>query len=175
MHQVFETLALMAPDNEGVYFVPAFTGLGAPHWNQEARGTIFGITRGTTNAHIARAALESIAYQTFDVLTAMQKDAGLQLSVLKVDGGATRNQLLMQFQSDVLQCGIIVPKNTETTAMGAAYLAGLAIGFWKDTKEILGLIDEDRSYRPNMLLEKRENLLKGWQRAIRASIEWTKN
>lgn len=168
-----ENLALMAPENEGVYFVPAFTGLGAPHWNQEARGSIFGISRGTTNAHIARAALESIAYQSHDVLNAMEKDSGIRITQMKVDGGATANNLLMQFQSDIMDCGIMVPANAETTAMGAAYLAGLAIGFWRDTEEISRLIEIAKSYQPSIDAGKRQHLLDGWTKAIKASIEWT--
>ena len=126
-----EKLATSVKDNGGVYFVPAFAGLGAPYWNQFARGTMLGITRGTTAAHIARASIESIALQTMDVLHAMNADAGLPIKELRVDGGATANDLLMQFQSDVLDCKVIRPQITETTALGAAYLAGLAIGFWK--------------------------------------------
>ncbi len=168
-----ENLALMAPENEGVYFVPAFTGLGAPHWNQEARGSIFGISRGTTNAHIARAALESIAYQSHDVLKAMEKDSGINITQMKVDGGATANNLLMQFQSDIMDCNIMVPANAETTAMGAAYLAGLAIGFWKNTEEISQLAEIAKEYRPSIDAEKRDHLLNGWAKAIKASIGWT--
>ncbi|MBK7222800.1 MAG: glycerol kinase GlpK [Saprospiraceae bacterium] len=168
-----ENLALMAPENEGVYFVPAFTGLGAPHWNQEARGCIFGISRGTTNAHIARAALESIAYQSHDVLKAMEKDSGINITQMRVDGGATANNLLMQFQSDIMDCNIMVPANAETTAMGAAYLAGLSVGFWKSTEEISQLTEIAKEYKPSIDAEKRQLLLNGWARAIKASIGWT--
>src|SRR5690606_35786041 len=119
-------------DSDGVSFVPAFTGLGAPHWDQHARGTLFGITRGTTSAHIARAALESIAFQTYDVLKAMEADSGVMIKELRVDGGATANNFLMQFQSNLLQSSIVKPQTTEITALGAAYLAGLGIGFWAD-------------------------------------------
>ena len=129
-------LAASVPDNGGVYFVPAFAGLGSPHWDPYARGTIIGLTRGTSAAHIARAALESIAYQTADVVHAMESDAGIKLSELRVDGGATRNDLLMQFQADVLGVRVVRPKISETTALGAAYLAGLAVGYWKDADEI---------------------------------------
>ncbi|MBK8701065.1 MAG: glycerol kinase GlpK [Saprospiraceae bacterium] len=169
-----EKLALMAPENEGVYFVPAFTGLGAPYWNQEARGSMYGITRGTTQSHIARAALESIAYQTFDVLNAMERDSGTSLTVLKVDGGATKNALLMQFQSDILECDLVVPSNSETTAMGAAYLAGLATGFWPSIEDIKSMVRPARVYHSNLENEKRSALLDGWHRAVRATIEWTK-
>lgn len=129
-----EKLAAQVKDTDGVYLVPAFAGLGAPHWNQYARGAIFGLTRGSSNAHIAKAALESIAYQTYDVLKAMEADSGIQIRELRVDGGATVNGALMQFQSDILNCKVIRPKITETTALGAAYLAGLAVGFWKMSK-----------------------------------------
>lgn len=170
-----ENLALMAPENEGVYFVPAFTGLGAPHWNQEARGCIFGISRGSTNAHIARAALESIAYQSHDVLKAMEKDSAINITQMRVDGGATANNLLMQFQSDIMDCNIMVPANAETTAMGAAYLAGLALGFWKNTEEISQLTEIAKEYKPSIDAEKRQLLLNGWARAIKASIGWTQS
>jgi glycerol kinase len=169
-----EALAATVGENDGVYFVPAFAGLGAPYWNQDARGSIFGITRGTTKGHIARAALESIAYQTYDVLAAMQKDAGIKLQLLKVDGGAVKNKLLMQFQSNVLDCNLAVPKNTETTAMGAAYLAGLATGFWLSTDEITKMIELDQTYTPILNDAARQELLKGWNKAIKAAIEWTK-
>ena len=131
-----EKLAQQVKDTDGVYIVPAFAGLGAPHWNQDARGTIFGLTRGSSNAHIARAALDSIAYQTYDVLKAMEADAGIQIKELRVDGGATVNNHLMQFQSDILNCKVVRPKITETTALGAAYLAGLAVGYWKNIDDI---------------------------------------
>lgn len=126
-----EELAAQVQDTDGVYLVPAFAGLGAPHWNQYARGTIFGLTRGSSNAHIARAVLDSIAYQTYDVLKAMEADAGIHIRELRVDGGATVNNQLMQFQSDLLNTKVVRPKITETTALGAAYLAGLAVGYWK--------------------------------------------
>ena len=131
-----EKLAAQVKDTEGVYIVPAFAGLGAPHWNQYARGSIFGLTRGSSNAHIARAALDSIAYQTFDVLKAMEADAAIHIKELRVDGGATVNNQLMQFQSDILNTKVVRPKITETTALGAAYLAGLAVGYWKSVEEI---------------------------------------
>ena len=131
-----EALANSVADNGGVYFVPAFAGLGAPHWNQEARGLITGLTRGTGSAHIARAALESIAYQTADLLDAMQADAGTRLIELRVDGGATRNDSLLQFQADILQIPVVRSKTSETTALGAAYLAGLAVGYWNRKKSL---------------------------------------
>jgi glycerol kinase len=131
-----ETLAATVDSSEGVYFVPAFAGLGAPHWNQHARGSLFGITRGSTAAHVARAALDSIAFQTLEVLNAMQKDSGIDIRELRVDGGATVNNQLMQFQSNLLQSKVVRPKITETTALGAAYLAGLATGYWESIDEV---------------------------------------
>ncbi len=144
-----EALASSVPDNGGVYFVPALTGMGAPYWDQDARGTICGLTRGATAAHIARAALEGIAFQTMDIVSAMEKDAGVKLAELKVDGGASRNNLLMQFQSDVLGADVVRPKVTETTGMGAAYLAGLAVGFWASPDEIRSQWQADRTFSPS--------------------------
>jgi glycerol kinase len=167
-----ETLATSVKDNGGVYFVPAFTGLGAPYWNQFAKGTMFGITRGTTAAHIARASLESIGLQTMDVLHAMNADAGLSIKELRVDGGATANDLLMQFQSDVLDCMVIRPKITETTALGAAYLAGLAIGFWKDTNEIENYWEAEKKFEPVMKNEERQKEFYQWKKAIKAAQVW---
>ncbi len=167
-----EELSADAPDVGGVYLVPAFAGLGAPHWNQHARGTIFGLTRGSSNAHIAKAALDSIAYQTYDVLKAMEADAGINIAELRVDGGATVNNALMQFQSDILNCKVVRPKITETTALGAAYLAGLAVGYWKNIGEIQQQWQVDKNFSPSLNEEKRDELLKGWQRAVRASISW---
>ncbi len=167
-----EALAGEVKESGDVYIVPAFAGLGAPHWNQYARGTIFGLTRGSSNAHIARAALDSIAYQTYDVLKAMEADAGIQIKELRVDGGATVNDKLMQFQSDILNCKVIRPKVTETTALGAAYLAGLAVGYWKNISEIQQQWQADKSFTPAMTVEKRNELVKGWQRAVNASIAW---
>jgi glycerol kinase len=167
-----EELATDVADTDGVYMVPAFAGLGAPHWNQHARGTMFGLTRGSTNAHIARAALESIAYQTYDVLKAMEADAGISIKELRVDGGATVNNALMQFQSDILNCKVVRPKITETTALGAAYLAGLAVGYWKNIDEIQEQWQIDKNFSPALSEEKRNELLKGWQRAVKASIAW---
>jgi glycerol kinase len=168
-----EKLSQQVKDTDGVYIVPAFAGLGAPHWNPYARGTIFGLTRGSSNAHIARAALDSIAYQTFDVLKAMEADSGIQIKELRVDGGATVNDQLMQFQSDILNCKVVRPKITETTALGAAYLAGLAVGYWKNTDDIRKQWQIDKTFSPVMNDEKRKELLKGWQRAVKASIAWT--
>ncbi len=168
-----ETLAGSVPDTEGVYLVPAFAGLGAPHWNQYARGTIFGMTRGTQQAHIARAALESIAYQTLDVLRAMEADSGIVLKELRVDGGATANDLLMQFQSDILQVPVVRPTVTETTALGAAYLAGLGVGYWGSVEELQQQWAVDRKFAPGIDLNRVEELLKGWRRAIKAAIVWT--
>jgi glycerol kinase len=167
-----EELAAEVKDNGGVYLVPAFAGLGAPHWNQHARGSIFGLTRGSNNAHIARAALESIAYQTFDVLKAMEADADIQIKELRVDGGATVNNQLMQFQSDILNCKVVRPKITETTALGAAYLAGLAVGYWKNADEIQNQWQVDKEFSPALDNAKRTELVNGWQRAVNASIAW---
>jgi glycerol kinase len=167
-----ESLATSVKDNGGVYFVPAFAGLGAPYWNQFARGTMLGITRGTTAAHIARASIESIALQTMDVLRAMNADAGLPIKELRVDGGATANDLLMQFQSDMLDCKVIRPKITETTALGAGYLAGLAIGFWKDTNEIENYWVAEKNFEPVMKKEERQKEIRQWEKAIKAARAW---
>ncbi|MBK8951208.1 MAG: glycerol kinase GlpK [Chitinophagaceae bacterium] len=170
-----EELAATVTDNGGVYVVPAFAGLGAPHWNQHARGSIFGLTRGSNAAHIAKASLESIAYQTYDVLTSMEADAGIQIKELRVDGGATVNNQLMQFQSDMLNCNVVRPKITETTALGAAYLAGLAVGYWKNIDEIQQQWQAEKSFSPVMDADKQSELLKGWQRAVNAAIAWADN
>jgi len=170
-----EKLSAQVKDAEGVYIVPAFAGLGAPHWNQYARGCIFGLTRGSNNAHIARAALDSIAYQTFDVLKAMEADAGINIAELRVDGGATVNNQLMQFQSDILNCKVVRPVITETTALGAAYLAGLAVGYWKNIAEIKEQWQAEKTFAPALNDEKRNELVKGWQRAVKASITWADN
>jgi len=167
-----ESLATKVKDNGGVYFVPAFTGLGAPHWNQHARGMVVGMTRGTNAAHIARAALESIAYQTMEVLKAMEADSGISIKELRVDGGATANDLLMQFQADVLNTKVIRPKIAETTAMGAAYLAGLAVGFWKDMNEISAQWKIDKSFEPGNAEKNMAENIKGWNRAVRAAKVW---
>jgi glycerol kinase len=170
-----EKLATSVNDNGGVYFVPAFAGLGAPYWNQFARGTMLGITRGTTNAHIARAAIESIALQTMDVLHAMNADASLPIKELRVDGGATANDLLMQYQSNILDCKVIRPRITETTALGAAYLAGLAIGFWKDADEIENYWEAEKNFEPQMSDELRQKEIHQWKRAINAALVWASN
>lgn len=170
-----EKLAAQVQDTDGVYLVPAFAGLGAPHWNQYARGTLFGLTRGSNTAHIARAALDSIAYQTYDVLKAMEADAGISIAELRVDGGATVNNQLMQFQSDILNTTVMRPKVTETTALGAAYLAGLAVGFWKNLQEIQEQWQADRTFSPAMNEGNRHTLVAGWHRAIKAAIAWAGN
>jgi glycerol kinase len=169
-----ESLAAEIQSTDGVYLVPAFAGLGAPHWNQYARGSCFGMTRGTTKAHIARAALESIAYQTYDVLKAMEADSGIVLKELRVDGGATANNLLMQFQSDILGVPVVRPMVTETTALGAAYMAGLGVGYWSSVDDIRRQWMEDKRFEPAMDETHAQDLLKGWQRAVKAAIAWTK-
>lgn len=168
-----EKLAREVNDSDGVYLVPAFAGLGAPYWNQDARGTMVGITRGTTAAHIARAALDSIAYQTLDVLKAMEADSGLDIPELRVDGGATANDLLMQIQANLLQANVVRPKVTETTALGAAYFAGLATGFWEDVSSLEQQWQEDRQFAPDLAAEEAETLLAGWKKAIHATNSWT--
>lgn len=161
-----EDLARRVPDNQGVYLVPAFTGLGAPYWDAGARGALIGLTRGTGRAHIVRAALESIAYQTRAVIDAMATDAGRTATELRIDGGAAANNFLAQFQADVLGTTVIRPKQTETTAIGAAYLAGLAAGFWRSTDEIADLWQLDRQFQPEMAADRRQALYEGWQRAV---------
>lgn len=163
-----ETLAKQVKDTDGVYIVPAFAGLGAPHWDQHARGTITGLTRGTNKSHIARAALESIAYQTMDVLKAMEADAGVAIAELRVDGGATANNLLMQFQADLLSCKVIRPEVTEVTAIGAAYLAGLATGFWDSIKQIRSQWKIDKTFVADEGIDNKERI-KGWNRAVKAA------
>ncbi len=170
-----EKLAASVESSEGVYFVPAFAGLGAPHWNQHAQGTVFGLTRGSTDAHIARAALEAIAYQTMDILKAMEADSGISIKELRVDGGATVNNLLMQFQADVLNTVTIRPKIVETTVMGAAYLAGLAVGYWKSPEEIQDIWETDVHFNPSVDRAPIEEGIKGWYRAIDALEHWSKN
>ncbi len=168
-----EALAAKVNSSEGVYMVPAFTGLGAPHWNPDARGTLFGITRGTTAGHIARAALESIAFQTMDVLKAMEADSGIAIRELRVDGGATANDLLMQFQSDILKTKVLRPTVTETTALGAAYLAGLAVGYWQNIEDIQEQWQINKQFEPSMPDTQRASLIKGWEKAIHATIAMT--
>jgi len=167
-----EALAATVPDNGGVYLVPAFTGLGAPHWDAYARGSMFGLTRGVGRAHIARAALEAIAFQSADVLTAMQKDAGIALTELRVDGGAAANNLLMQFQADVLGVPVVRPQVVETTALGAAYLAGLAVGYWRSTDDIGANWRVDRRFEPVMTRDRAAELASHWNKAVARSRDW---
>lgn len=167
-----EIFASSVEDTGGVYVVPAFTGLGAPYWNMRARGAILGLTRGTTKAHLIRATLEAMAYQTKDVLGAMENDAGITLATLKVDGGAVSNNLLMQFQADLLGVHVERPEVIETTALGAAYLAGLAVEYWKDQAEIALSWRLDRRFSPQMLAEDREKLYRGWLKAVDRSKDW---
>ena len=165
-----EALACSVPDNGGVFFVPALTGMGAPYWDQYAKGGIYGISRGTTAAHIARATLEGIAFQTMDIVKAMQKDAGISLKELKVDGGAACNNLLMQFQADILGTTVIRPKVTETTALGAAYLAGLATGYWQSIDHIKSQWEAETRFSPLALPEKVDELKEGWAEAVRRTL-----
>ena len=167
-----EYYATKVPDTGGVYLVPAFTGLGAPHWDMYARGAIVGLTRGTTREHIIRAALESIAYQVYDLVDAMEKDTGIPLSALNADGGASRTGFLMQFQSDILNKPVHRPVIRETTALGAAYLAGLAVGVWKDLSEIRAMHTLEQQYRPDMEPALRQKLLRGWHKAVGRSLDW---
>ena len=167
-----EALASSVTDTGGIYFVPAFAGLGAPHWDQNARGIIVGITRGTTRAHLARAALESIAFQSAELVMAMRDDAGIPLAEIRVDGGATVNNLLMQFQSDLVGKKVVRPKITETTALGVAYLAGLAVGFWKDQNEIAALWAKDRIFVPSDGRDEAYARLQGWLRAVHRARDW---
>jgi glycerol kinase len=167
-----EALASQVTDSDGVYLVPAFAGLGAPHWDAYARGTIVGITRGTTSAHLARAALEGIAFQVADVLTAMEKDAGFSIQELRVDGGASANDLLMQFQSDILQCPVVRPKVIETTALGAAFFAGLAVGFWDSLAEIQSIWKSERVFEPRMSRGETDFRRSRWANALSRSRDW---
>ncbi len=170
-----ESLASKEKDNGGVYMVPAFTGLGAPYWNQHARGIIVGISRGSSSGHLARAAIESIAFQSMDVLKSMEADAGLPIKEVRVDGGATINNDLMQFQADILNTNVIRPQVTETTALGAAYLAGLAVGFWKDIDELQQYWQMDKAFTPAMNNDERGGLQKNWKRAIKAAQAWAED
>ena len=167
-----EALANSVKDNGGVYFVPAFAGLGAPHWNQDARGLIMGLTRGTGKAHIARAALESIAFQTADLLDAMRADSKIELKELRVDGGATANDSLLQFQADVLQIPVVRPRITETTALGVAYLAGLAVGFWVSKEDLKNHWQTDRTFTPRMPQTKIKEIRERWNEAVRRTLDW---
>jgi glycerol kinase len=167
-----EALALTVPDNGGVYLVPAFAGLGAPHWDAYARGAMFGLTRGATAGHIARAALEAIAFQSADLLVAMQRDAGITLTELRVDGGAAANNLLMQFQADVLGVPVVRPKVLETTALGAGYLAGLAVGYWNDAADVAANRQVDRIFEPAMSRDRAAELHAGWEKAVARAKGW---
>lgn len=169
-----EKFAEAVSDTNGVYVVPAFVGLGAPYWDAYARGTIMGLTRGAKKEHIIRATLESLAYQVYDVLKAMEEDSGITLKALKVDGGACANNFLMQFQSNILHVQVDRPDITETTALGAAYLAGLAVGYWNNQEEIAANWAISRIFKPNMKEEQKQKLLKGWHKAVRCSMEWAK-
>jgi len=169
-----EPLASNVEDNGGVYFVPAFVGLGAPYWDPYARGLIIGITRGTTKAHIARAILESMAYQTRDVIEVMQKESGISINSLKVDGGAAKDNLLMQFQADILGIKVIRPKVMETTSMGVAMLAGLGVGLWNSLEELRSIWKVDKEFIPSMSEEKRRALYSGWKEAVKRAMGWAK-
>jgi glycerol kinase len=167
-----ERLAGSVASSDGVYVVPAFAGLGAPHWDMYARGTIVGMTRGTTAAHITRATLESIALQTLDVVELMERETGARMPQLRVDGGAVRNDLLMQIQADVLQRPVVRCATAETTALGAAYLAGLAVGFWRGKDELRAIWRSDRTFEPQMSARKRDDLVGGWRRAVERAKGW---
>ena len=169
-----EYMAKKVSDTNGCYVVPAFTGLGAPHWDQYARGTIVGLTRGCNKYHIIRATLESIAYQTNDVIKAMKADSGIELSALKVDGGASANNFLMQTQSDIINAPVNRPQCVETTAMGAAYLAGLAVGYWKDKEDVRKNWATDQTFEPKIGEEERERQIKGWNKAVKYAYDWAK-
>jgi glycerol kinase len=167
-----ETLAATVEDNGGIYFIPAFSGLFAPYWRSDARGAIVGMTRYVNKGHIARATLEATAYQTREVLEAMNQDSGVDLTALKVDGGMVFNESLMQFQADILNVPVIRPKVAETTALGAAYAAGLAIGYWKDFDELRANWGQDKAWEPQMDIEKREKLYSGWKKAVTRTFDW---
>ena len=168
-----EEYARQVKDTGGVYIVPAFTGLGAPYWNQYARGTVVGITRGCKKEHFIRATLESIAYQVTDVLRAMEEDSGIYLKSLKADGGASANDFLMQFQADILNAEVHRPSCIETTSLGAAYLAGLAVGYWDSTDDIKGNWKLGKCFSPNMQESDRKELLEGWSKAVKCARIWT--
>ena len=157
-----------------MYVVPAFTGLGAPYWDQYARGAILGLTRGAGKAHLIRATVESLAYQVTDVIHAMEMDSGMKLNSLRVDGGASANNFLMQFQSDLLDARVVRPSCIETTALGAAYLAGLSVGFWKDAVEIQKNWKQEREFSPSITAEDRKKLLKGWKKAVACTFQWAR-
>lgn len=168
-----EIMAASVEDSNGVYVVPAFVGMGAPYWNPYARGSIFGLTRGANKNHLVRATLESLAYQTADLLKAMEEDSNIKLAVLKVDGGASANNLLMQVQADLLDTTVHRPKCIETTSLGAAYLAGLAAGYWKNKEDVIENWQIDKTFEPDILPEKRQAMLKGWQKAVKCALMWT--
>ena len=170
-----ELYCMSVPDTNGVYVVPAFTGLGAPYWDQYARGAVLGLTRGAGKAHLIRATVESLAYQVTDVIHAMEKDSRMRLKSLRVDGGASANNFLMQFQSDLLDAQVVRPSCIETTALGAAYLAGLAVGFWKDADEIRKNWKQERTFLPQISEELREKSLRGWRRAVSCTFQWAKD
>ncbi|MEG2633626.1 MAG: FGGY-family carbohydrate kinase, partial [Oscillospiraceae bacterium] len=170
-----EYLASKVPDTNGAYVVPAFTGLGAPYWDQYARGAIVGITRGVNKYHIVRATVESLAYQTHDVLRAMEEDSGIKLRALKVDGGACANDFLMQFQADINKAPVHRPACVETTAMGAAYLAGLAVGYWKSRDDVLANWQISCVFEPKMDEPHRREILKGWDKAVKCAFGWAKD
>lgn len=167
-----ENLAKSVSDTNGVYIVPAFTGIGAPYWNQNARGSIFGLTRGCSKEHFIRAGLESVAYQSRDVFKAMEEDSGIRIRELKVDGGASANDFLMQFMADIMKTEVRRPSCIETTALGAAYLAGLAVGFYKDKNEIKDNWRLGSVFIPTMAEETREKLIRGWKRAVKCTLDW---
>ena len=167
-------MAYKSNSEDEVYLVPAFTGLGAPHWNSAARGSVYGLTRGTTKEDLVKATLQSIAYQSRDVLETMKKDTGLEIEELRVDGGAAMNQYLMQFQSDIANVKVVRAKLLETTALGSAYLAGLAVGYWKDQEELKQLIEVGETFEPDMAEDKREALYEGWENAVDATIYYAK-
>ena len=170
-----EYFASKVADSAGVYVVPSFTGLGAPYWDGKATGAIVGLTRGVTRHHVIRAALEAIAYETEDVIAAMENDMGRRPNLLRVDGGASANGLLMQFQSDISNLRVLLPRTREATALGAALLAGLAVGFYRDTDDIAGVLKRDRVFSPEMKREEREKRLSGWHRAVAATRAFTES
>ena len=169
-----EYMATRVKDTAGCYVVPAFTGLGAPYWDQYARGVIVGLTRGCNKYHIVRATVESLAYQVNDVLQAMKADSGIDLAALNVDGGASANNFLMQTQADISGCPVNRPSCVETTAMGAAYLAGIAVGYWKDKEDVIANTSLDRTFTPAISAEERETRIKGWKKAVKCSFGWAK-
>lgn len=170
-----EKYCLSVPDTNGVYVVPAFAGLGAPYWDQYARGAVLGLTRGAGKAHLIRATVESLAYQVHDVIRAMEKDAGVHLNSLRVDGGASANDFLMQFQADILGGEVVRPSCIETTALGAAYLAGMATGFWENAEEVKRNWNMERAFEPSASEEKRKKLLRGWKKAVRCTRDWARD